>query len=131
MGAGTTLEQRDRTRWFSRRLIFLWSTMESVKTNSEPQDLVRSLNFKIISSVLEVKLERTPVQVMVEALWSVHLNHTYVQAGIASWGIGCGNGTPVIYADVSTAVCWIDQAVTCHYGNNKSFFGFKKDVCET
>ena len=58
-------------------------------------------------------------------------SYNYVQAGIVSWGIGCGNDTPGVYAGVSTAVCWIDQAVTCHYGNNKSFFGFKKDVCET
>merc|ERR1711862_645112 len=42
--------------------------------------------------------------------------NTYVQAGIVAWGIGCGEqGTPGVYADVSKATCWIDQAITCHY----------------
>merc|ERR1712029_596317 len=55
--------------------------------------------------------------------------NTYVQAGIVAWGIGCGEqGTPGVYADVSKATCWIDQAITCHYsastGNYNSFMGY-------
>merc|ERR1712156_1017256 len=60
----------------------------------------------------------------------------YVQAGIVAWGIGCGeSGTPGVYADVSKATCWIDQAITCHYGassgNYNSFMGYTSNVCQT
>jgi len=62
--------------------------------------------------------------------------NTYVQAGIVAWGIGCGEqGTPGVYADVSKATCWIDQAITCHYGastgNYNSFMGYTSNVCQT
>merc|ERR1711983_111624 len=62
--------------------------------------------------------------------------NTYVQAGIVAWGIGCGEqGTPGVYADVSQASCWIDQAITCHYGastgNYNSFMGYTSNVCQT
>ncbi|VVC27188.1 Peptidase S1, PA clan,Serine proteases, trypsin family, histidine active site,Serine proteases, trypsin [Cinara cedri] len=33
----------------------------------------------------------------------------YHQAGIVSWGIGCGNGYPGLYTDVSQFRNWIDQ----------------------
>merc|ERR1712165_52218 len=65
--------------------------------------------------------------------------YTYVQAGIVAWGIGCGeDGTPGVYADVSQAVCWIDQAVSCYYGglgtepydNFPSYFGYTSDQCQ-
>jgi len=65
--------------------------------------------------------------------------NTYIQAGIVAWGIGCGeDGTPGVYADVSQASCWIDQAVSCHYGglvtepseNFPSYFGFTSDQCQ-
>merc|ERR1711913_219148 len=64
---------------------------------------------------------------------------TYIQAGIVAWGIGCGeDGTPGVYADVSQASCWIDQAVSCYYGglvnepseNFPSFFGYTSDQCQ-
>ena len=36
------------------------------------------------------------------------------QAGIVSWGIGCGGvGTPAVYANVASAACWIDSVVGC------------------
>merc|ERR1719410_900207 len=59
---------------------------------------------------------------------------TYVQAGIVAWGIGCGeDATPGVYADVSTAVCWLDAAVTCHYGAQTGdfspFFGHGQEEC--
>merc|ERR1719211_832353 len=59
---------------------------------------------------------------------------TYVQAGIVAWGIGCGeDATPGVYADVSTAVCWIDAAVTCHYGAQTGdfspYFGHGQEEC--
>merc|ERR1712048_1396448 len=58
---------------------------------------------------------------------------------MGAWGIGCGeDGTPGVYADVSQAVCWIDQAVSCHYGglvtepyeNFPSYFGYTSDQCQ-
>ena len=34
------------------------------------------------------------------------------QAGIVSWGIGCGEeGVPAVYANVGHVVCWIDNEV--------------------
>jgi len=48
---------------------------------------------------------------------------TYEQVGIVAWGIGCGEqGIPGVYASVSEAVCWIDYAMTCYYGENKNDF---------
>jgi len=56
-----------------------------------------------------------------------------------AWGIGCGeDGTPGVYADVSQASCWIDQAVSCYYGgqvsepseNFPSYFGYTSDQCQ-
>jgi len=59
---------------------------------------------------------------------------TYVQAGIVAWGIGCGEtGTPGVYAGVSKAVCWIDQAMTCYYGGQtgdyNSFWDYSDQTC--
>ena len=33
------------------------------------------------------------------------------QAGIVSWGIGCGSDSPAVYAKVAKASCWIDYEV--------------------
>jgi len=55
-----------------------------------------------------------------------------VQAGIVSWGIGCGEvGVPAVYTDVAAAACWIDGHVRCFYGdeNSPSAFGFSSGVC--
>merc|ERR1712012_1143143 len=49
-GARISLELQDNIRWFSRRLIFLLSTMESVKTSSEPPDLDRNTSSMTPSS---------------------------------------------------------------------------------
>ena len=62
--------------------------------------------------------------------------NTYIQAGIVSWGIGCGEeNVPGVYADVSQATCWIDKVVTCYYGASagsslSSYFGFTSDICQ-
>ena len=34
-----------------------------------------------------------------------------IQAGIVSWGIGCGSDSPAVYAKVAKASCWIDYEV--------------------
>ena len=58
--------------------------------------------------------------------------NTYIQAGIVAWGISCGeDGTPGVYAEVSQATCWIDQAITCHNGGGNSYFGYTSNVCQT
>ena len=42
-------------------------------------------------------------------------NGPWYQAGIVSWGIGCGEeNIPAVYASVATASCWIDSEVS-HY----------------
>merc|ERR1712227_1051075 len=69
-GARTSLELPDSTRWFSRRLIFLWSTMESVKTSSEPPDSDKSTSSMTPSCALEESPARTPAREMEE----VHLS---------------------------------------------------------
>merc|ERR1711910_210125 len=61
--------------------------------------------------------------------------NTYVQAGIVAWGIGCGeSGTPGVYASVSKALCWIDYAMSCHYGaisgDYNSYNGYTSNVCQ-
>merc|ERR1719232_2383171 len=61
-GARTSLELQDSTRWFSRRLIFLWSTMEYVKTSSEPPDLGKSTSSMTPSCALEEFPARTPAR---------------------------------------------------------------------
>jgi len=60
---------------------------------------------------------------------------TYVQAGMVAWGIGCGeDGTPGVYASVSKALCWIDYAMSCHYGAStgdyNSYNGYTSNVCQ-
>merc|ERR1712215_31036 len=48
----------------------------------------------------------------------------YVQAGIVSWGLGCGqDGVPGVYADVDTAMCWVDWEISCLLGKSQSYFG--------
>jgi len=57
---------------------------------------------------------------------------TWYQAGIVSFGIGCGEtGFPAVYADVSFASCWIDRQVSQFYGEaeGSSYFGFTKEDC--
>eukprot|EP00092_Neocalanus_flemingeri_P004213 GFUD01004531.1.p1 GENE.GFUD01004531.1~~GFUD01004531.1.p1 ORF type:complete len:604 (+),score=187.63 GFUD01004531.1:355-2166(+) len=61
--------------------------------------------------------------------------NTYVQAGMVAWGIGCGeDGTPGVYASVSKALCWIDYAMSCHYGDSfgdyNSYNGYTSNVCQ-
>merc|ERR1711872_687139 len=63
-GARISLELLDSTKWFSRRLTFLSSTMESVKTSSEPPDLDRSTSSMTPSCALEEFLARTPAREM-------------------------------------------------------------------
>jgi len=56
--------------------------------------------------------------------------NSWVQAGIVSWGIGCGEeGVPAVYANVAHVVCWIDHQVKKHYGDEgSSRFGFLPKV---
>merc|ERR1712002_576348 len=60
---------------------------------------------------------------------------TYVQSGIVAWGIGCGeDNTPGVYASVSKGACWIDYAMTRHYGELSgdftSYWGYAAEQCQ-
>jgi len=56
-------------------------------------------------------------------------SNRWVQAGIVSWGIGCGEeGTPAVYANVASAVCWVDNEVKKFYNEQESRFGFLPGV---
>merc|ERR1712228_643527 len=62
--------------------------------------------------------------------------NTYIQAGIVAWGVGCGeDGTPGVYASVAKASCWIDQVMTCYYGQASgdfsSYWGFSSENCQS
>merc|ERR1712113_1058995 len=50
----------------------------------------------------------------------------------STWG--GEDGTPGVYAEVSQATCWIDQAITCHGGsinnNYNPFLGYTSNVCQ-
>ena len=43
---------------------------------------------------------------------------SYVQAGIVSWGIGCGSTLPAVYVDVARYVDWIEYQVDQHLGHS-------------
>merc|ERR1711913_180228 len=50
-------------------------------------------------------------------------------------GIGCGeDGTPGVYASVSKALCWIDYAMSCYYGDLSGDYtsanGYTSNVCQ-
>merc|ERR1739838_896661 len=44
------------------------------------------------------------------------------------------DGTPGVYASVSKALCWIDYAMSCHYGAStgdyNSYNGYTSNVCQ-
>jgi len=57
-------------------------------------------------------------------------NGPWYQAGIVSWGIGCGDkDIPAVYASVATVSCWIDEEVSSFYQDDGSFFGLNKKDC--
>jgi len=59
-------------------------------------------------------------------------NGPWYQAGIVSWGIGCGEeDVPAVYASVATVSCWIDREVSTfyQYQDDESFFGLDKKDC--
>ena len=73
-------------------------------------------------------------------------NGPWYQAGIVSWGIGCGErDVPAVYASVATASCWIDKEVrgrglsdtsllslfqvSSFYQHSGSFFGLADSDC--
>lgn len=45
----------------------------------------------------------------------------YVQAGIVAWGIGCGDNTPGVYANVALARNWIDEQIALYNFNTNSY----------
>ena len=51
-----------------------------------------------------------------------------------AWGIGCGGGTPGVYAALAEAVCWLDMVVSCRLGQltaagHASYFGYYEETC--
>ncbi|XP_023349460.1 enteropeptidase [Eurytemora carolleeae] len=57
-------------------------------------------------------------------------DNIYVQVGIVSWGVDCGQkDTPGVYSNLPLAVCWIDNVVMCNKGYSDSAFGFSPNEC--
>lgn len=48
-------------------------------------------------------------------------SQSYHQTGIVSWGIGCGETTPGVYADVSHFRTWIDQQMQSRHFDSSSY----------
>ena len=48
----------------------------------------------------------------------------YVQAGIVSWGIGCGSELPAAYVDVSRYVQWIDENISRYFNLRSSYYDY-------
>jgi len=42
---------------------------------------------------------------------------TYVQAGIVSWGIGCGTNLPAVYVDVARYTDWIEYQMNQYFAH--------------
>lgn len=57
-------------------------------------------------------------------------SNSWLQAGIVSWGIGCGSDSPAVYAKVAKASCWIDYEVSGYYDTRGSYFGFDEECDE-
>jgi len=55
---------------------------------------------------------------------------SFVQVGIVSWGIECNRESPGVYVDLSKAMCWIDEAVSCYKNPQVSAFEFSSGVCD-
>ena len=60
---------------------------------------------------------------------------TFIQSGIVSWGVGCGeDGTPGVYASVAEAACWIDYVMSCQgEGSQEGFssvLGYDSQECQ-
>jgi len=49
----------------------------------------------------------------------------FVQTGIVAWGIGCGDETPGVYANVPEAMCFIDWSTKCVHGQDKDYYEMK------
>ncbi|XP_031637633.1 phenoloxidase-activating factor 2-like isoform X2 [Contarinia nasturtii] len=47
--------------------------------------------------------------------------HRYVQTGIVAWGIGCGNSTPGVYANVQMFRNWVDKQMELNHLTIKSY----------
>merc|ERR1712098_964862 len=37
-----------------------------------------------------------------------------IQVGVTAWGVGCGGDLPGVYSKLSSAMCWIDQVMSCN-----------------
>jgi len=50
-----------------------------------------------------------------------------VQAGIVSWGVGCGTPMPGVYVDVARYVDWIHHHIHKHFGRPSHNSPYEKE----
>merc|ERR1712226_1719986 len=107
--------------------------------NSKHQDWGRTFNWTIAFFVLGAQKEKTHVKETVVVLLFVLQNQTLDNTNklIVAWGLGCGEQTPGVYADVTKSLRFIDWATKCIDGTDKDYYGFgfgdrwaKHEYCE-
>merc|ERR1712151_158449 len=91
----------------------------SARTSSGPPGWGRNTSSMTLSSAQEESMARTHAREMEEALLSAPLNMTLTPTYRLAWLPGVlavGRMEPQECTPLSVRLCWIDYAMSCHYG---------------